>query len=153
MKLCRVCNEWKPLDDFYRMTGMRDGHRNECKSCNLRQKQDRYQQDPQRAIARVKKWQQDNAEQLNAYRRRRREFPEVKQRERNTHLRRKFNLTPEQYGERLTAQDGRCAICWRRPAPGTSLDVHHDQRRGQSEGCCAVSATTGSDCSPRTPCP
>ena len=32
---CNVCGESKPLDDFYRATGMADGHRSECKPCNL----------------------------------------------------------------------------------------------------------------------
>jgi hypothetical protein len=31
-KRCRKCGEVKSLDDFYRMTGMKDGHRNECKA-------------------------------------------------------------------------------------------------------------------------
>ena len=28
------CGELKPLEDFYRATGMRDGRRNECKPCS-----------------------------------------------------------------------------------------------------------------------
>ena len=33
-KRCDKCGEVKPLDEFYAMPGMRDGHRNDCKTCN-----------------------------------------------------------------------------------------------------------------------
>ena len=69
MKRCVVCGELKPVTDFYSMAGMRDGYRNDCKVCNLAARKRRYQADPAKAIARVKKWQQQNAERLNAYRR------------------------------------------------------------------------------------
>ena len=35
-KTCRICGETKPLEDFYAMVGMRDGHRKECKVCRTR---------------------------------------------------------------------------------------------------------------------
>jgi hypothetical protein len=31
LKTCRICGESKPLEAFYKMKGMRDGYRNECK--------------------------------------------------------------------------------------------------------------------------
>jgi hypothetical protein len=116
------------------MAGMRDGHRNECKACNLQQKHDRYIENPEQEIARVKAWQQANAERLNAYRRRRRKLPEVKQRERKSHLKRKFGLTPEEYAARLAAQGGVCAICERQPSAGRQLDIDHDHRTGEVRG-------------------
>jgi hypothetical protein len=83
MKRCSICGEQKPLEDFYRSAGMRDGHRNDCKSCNLAAKKRRYDNDPQLAIARVKKWQQANADRLNAYRRAHNATPERKRALRN----------------------------------------------------------------------
>ena len=94
---------------------MRDGHRNDCKQCNLEEKRQRYLADPAAAKARMKRWQQENPDRLNAYRRARRLEPEVKQRERAGHLKRKFGITREQYDAMLEAQAGVCAICGRTP--------------------------------------
>jgi len=41
-----------PLVDFYRASEMRDGHRNDCESCNLAAQKARYEADPAAAVAR-----------------------------------------------------------------------------------------------------
>lgn len=56
----------KPLEDFYRPAGMKDGYRHDCKACNLDEKRRRYLADPATAKARVKRWQQQNPDRLNA---------------------------------------------------------------------------------------
>ena len=109
---------------------MRDGHRNDCKQCNLDEKRQRYLADPALAKARVKRWQQANPERLNAYRRTRRREPEVKRRERAGHLMRKFGMTLEQYDAMLEAQGGGCAICSRAPKE-IALHVDHDHSTGR----------------------
>ena len=48
MKVCKVCGEEKPFSEFYKGKRMKDGHRNECKSCN-------------------KKWREENAEKIKNY--------------------------------------------------------------------------------------
>lgn len=130
MKTCKKCGVMKPLDDFYRSAGMRDGYRNDCKPCNLDEKRRRYLADPVAAKARVKRWQQENPERLNAYRRARRLEPEVKRRERAGHLMRKFGMTLDEYDVMLDAQNGGCAICTRAPEE-TSLHVDHDHSTGR----------------------
>src|SRR5436190_13017039 len=115
---------------FYKMKGMRDGHRNECKACNLAAKHERYVSDPAKEIARVKRWQQRNAERLNAYRREARLRPATKRRERASHLRRKFGLSLEQYDQLLANQGGVCAICGDPPEEDASLHIDHDHETG-----------------------
>jgi hypothetical protein len=129
-KHCHVCGKRKPLSDFYRAQGMRDGHRNDCKACNLAAKARRHAADPRPNIERARRWQRENPERVKASRRRRRQDPEVKQRERAGHLRRKFGITTEQYDAMLAAQQGGCAICGRTPRAGSSLHVDHDHATG-----------------------
>jgi hypothetical protein len=116
------------------MEGMRDGHRNECKACNLQQKHQRYLENPEPEIARVKAWQQANAERVNAAQRARRKRPEVKAANRAGHLKRKFGLTPAEYEAKLAAQGGACALCGRHPGPGRQLDIDHDHTSGAVRG-------------------
>jgi len=134
MKRCNKCGTIKPLDDFYKSAGMRDGHRNDCRVCNLREKQERYRANPDVAKARVKRWQQANAERVNEYHRHRRLEPAVKRAERAGHLKRKYGITIDQYEALLEAQGGGCAICGRPPRSDISLHVDHDHKTGRIRG-------------------
>jgi hypothetical protein len=134
MKKCRTCGLEKPLDDFYRASGTKDGHRGECKVCDLERKRQRYLADPETAIARVKRWQQANSDRVNEYHRVRRAKPEVKRADRANHLMRKYGITIEQYDELLAQQGGGCAICGREPRPDISLHLDHDHETGQLRG-------------------
>ncbi len=134
MKVCKKCGLTKPIDDFYRAAGMRDGHRNECKVCDLAAKRERYLANPQAAIARVKRWQQENPERHRENQRRMRSTPEGKERQRAGHLKRKYGITLEQYDKLLARQGGRCAICRREPRPDISLHLDHDHESGQLRG-------------------
>ncbi len=140
MKTCNKCGVTKPLESFYKAAGMRDGRRGDCKVCNLRAQHERYRADPAAGKARVKRWQQENAERVNAYWRMRRLEPEVKLRERAAHLKRKYGMTIEQYDAMLEAQGGGCFICGRPPRDDISLHVDHDHSTGKVRGilcfCC-----------------
>jgi hypothetical protein len=63
VKTCAVCGEAKPFADFYRAAGMKDGHRSECKACNLAARRAKYAENPRPYIDRVLKWQRANREQ------------------------------------------------------------------------------------------
>jgi len=134
MKRCNVCGELKPLEDFYKSAGMRDGHRNDCKRCNLARRAAKYAKDPAPFIARVKKWQQENAERLNAYRREYRSRPDRKTVEREYHLRRKYDITLAEYEALLEAQGGVCAICGEARPEERTLHVDHDHVTGKVRG-------------------
>lgn len=140
MKQCKKCGALKPLGDFYRCAGTRDGYRGDCKPCNLAAKHERYMANPAKVKVQVKRWQQANAERVNATQRRRRAKPEVKLQARAAHLMRKFGLTLEQYDAMLEAQGGGCFLCGRPPREDISLHVDHDHSTGRVRGilcfCC-----------------
>jgi hypothetical protein len=134
MKRCRVCGERKPLTDFYKMAGMADGYRNDCKVCNLAAKAARTAANPEANRERVRRWQRENPERLQAYRREYRRRPERQAADREYHLKRKYGITLEQYNEIFEAQDGVCAIC-REPRPEErTLHVDHDHDTGEIRG-------------------
>lgn len=134
MKRCAKCGESKPIDDFYRAAGTRDGHRGECKACNSAAKKAWYRANTDRVKANVKRWQKEDAEHHNAQQRVRRQDPERKRKERAGHLRRKYGITLEQYEEMLEAQGGVCGICEREPNPNISLHVDQDHETGAIRG-------------------
>ena len=134
MKTCSKCGVLKPLEDFYKMGGMRDGHRNDCKACNLAAKAARHRANPTPARERAKAWNQDHPEQVKARRARYVADGRKQASDRRSHLRRKYGITPEQYDEMLAAQGGGCAICGRPPRPDISLHVDHDHATGAVRG-------------------
>jgi hypothetical protein len=134
VKRCKVCGERKPFEDFYRAAGMADGFRNDCKVCNLAARAAKYAADPKPYIERVKKWQQENSERLNEYRRGYRKRPDRKAADREGHLRRKYGITVADYERMLEEQNGGCRICGRQPPDGMSLHVDHDHESNKVRG-------------------
>ena len=138
-KQCRICGEWKPLEDFYRMAGMRDGHRNECKPCNLADKRERYARDPTKYKAMVKRWQQGNSDRLNAYRRDYNRRPERKRKSRDAYYRRTFGISADDFDALLGEQGGGCAICGAVPEREASFHLDHDHVTGEIRGILCLS--------------
>ncbi len=143
MKRCVVCGELKPFDDFYRMKGMRDGHRNDCKACHRSAKRARYAADPAKYKAMVKRWQQENADRLNAYRRERNTLPEVKRRQRDAYYLRTYGISADEVDGMLTAQGGGCAICGMQPERLASLHLDHDHEHGHLRGILCIDCNHG----------
>ena len=134
MKRCKHCHHEKPLSAFYGDKAARDGLRPECKACTAARRKQWYAVNKEREIARVKGWQQENAERLNTYRRQRRTNPAVKQRDRANYLKRKYGMTLEDYDRLLVEQGGGCAICGRPPRDDIALHVDHDHETGRVRG-------------------
>jgi hypothetical protein len=134
MKRCNVCGVLKPLDDFYRASGMRDGHRNDCKACNLAAKRARTALDPQANRDRVRRWQQENYGRYRSRQRLYRQQPERKAADREYHLKRKYGITLEDYERMLEAQGGVCAICGEPRPEERTLHVDHDHETGEVRG-------------------
>ena len=54
MKWCRMCQQYKPLDEFYRKSGTPDGHAYECKSCRTdhqrKKREEKRQNQPEKVV-------------------------------------------------------------------------------------------------------
>ena len=123
MKRCTKCGLSKPPAEFYAVKGGRDGLRGDCKACHAARAKAWYAKNRVKAIANVKRWQQENAEHVRAYRR---EHNASRTREiRAGHLRRTFGLSLDDYDAMLAAQGGGCAICGEQPMAGQSLHIDH----------------------------
>jgi hypothetical protein len=135
-KHCKVCGELKPLDDFYRHDACKDGHRPECKACNLAEKARRHAADPEPARERTRAWREvpENRERTKANQARYRDDGRKAISNRRSHLKRKYGITLEDYEAKLVEQGGVCGICGREPRPDISLHVDHDHGSGALRG-------------------
>ena len=143
MKRCKVCGEVKPLDDFYRCAGMKDGHRHDCKVCNLAAKKARYDADPQKAITRVVTWQKANADHVRAVRRAHNATPERQRKQRDSYYLRTYGLTADQFDALLEQQGGGCAICRKLFERLASMHLDHDHRTGRIRGILCLNCNQG----------
>ena len=142
-KICRKCERVRPLDEFYRDTNARDGRRPECIPCARALRRAWYQRNREKAIADVKRWQAENRGRHLETQRVRRQRPEVKQRDRAGHLKRKYGMTLGQYDALLAAQGGGCAICHRPPNDVISLHVDHEHSSGRVRALLCVRCNNG----------
>jgi hypothetical protein len=135
MKRCKKCGELKPLSEFYKAQGSADGHRGDCKVCNLARKKSWYLQNREAVIEKVKQWQRENPDRLGETRRAYRATHKAEFRE--GHLQRTFGISQADYDAMLAAQGGGCAICGKRPGK-TALHVDHDHETGLVRGLLCV---------------
>lgn len=105
MKLCRVCGEEKPLNDFHNSSQTKDGKCPRCKKCD--------------ATAR-RKWSKNNPERSRESSRRR-------------NLLCKYGITVEEYEELLRKQKDVCGICEGKSSD-RNLAVDHDHTTGRVRG-------------------
>jgi hypothetical protein len=141
VKRCKKCNDIKPVSEFYRATGTRDGLRGQCKACEDARHKAWYRRNRKRAIGYAKRWQEANAERVRDYQRQYR--AEHAQQFREGHLRRVFDLTGAEYQALLDAQGGGCALCGRAPRVGRSLHVDHNHETGAVRGLLCFRCNVG----------
>jgi hypothetical protein len=142
-KRCNKCWETKPLSDFYRATGARDGYRGECIDCAKVIRRKQYDATRELAIERATQWRIDNPERFAAYQAEYRNRPERKRKMRDLYYRRTFGISADDFDAMLEAQGGCCAICGCRPEREASLHVDHDHATGQIRGIVCLNCNQG----------
>jgi hypothetical protein len=98
LKYCSTCKKDKPIDQFNKNKTKKDGYATQCKTCRSEYSHNRYA-----TSAEYRKQIKDNE------------------------LKSDYNLTPEQYINKLNSQNGKCAICGQSKSKfNRALAVDHD---------------------------
>ncbi len=63
-KICTECGQEKPISEFNKNKGSKDGHQSRCRSCFSKYNKARYHADPSRFISDVRKYREENKENL-----------------------------------------------------------------------------------------
>jgi hypothetical protein len=125
MKRCTKCGEIKEETESYAAKGTKDGLRVDCKACHIARRKAWYAANREKAIAHVKRWQQENPDRLREYRLKNRDNRPLQMR--TLHLRSTFGMTVEEYSAMLAAQRGGRAVCGDQREDGRSLYIDHDE--------------------------
>lgn len=122
MKVCGGCDTNKPKSDFYKDIKMKDGLYTQCKVCKNKQNK-KYRDTPNGKIISRKSLYKYNTSSKGK---------EIK---RNSELKRKYNITSEEYTRILKDQGGVCAICGSSTPGGPGkFHVDHDHDTGKVRG-------------------
>ena len=104
MKKCTVCNEEKPLDEFYNYKTSKDGKSYRCKSCDSAARRQYYLENETSKEKRLERTRK--------------------------HRYKTYGITPEEYDSLLKEQDHKCGICGgtdtHSPSKYFSVDHCHD---------------------------
>lgn len=138
-----MCGVEKPVDDFYRAAGARDGHRGECKACNQAVKRERYLANREQFIEKARRWQLENPKRVREYRKERNARPEVKRRQRDAYYKRTYGITADEVDAMFADQNGQCAICRQTPERLAQMHVDHDHELGHLRGLLCSSCNQG----------
>ena len=120
-KKCKNCDNELPLDQFYKTS--RGGFQAECKSCASKKNKLYYEQNRDKLLERVKRYNKSHPDKRNSLNYRIRD------------LKKKYDITLSDYSELLNAQNNSCAICGKRSDNmRKSLSVDHDHSNNKIRG-------------------
>src|ERR1700681_544629 len=97
-KTCGQCQITKPINEFYKAKGYRDGRKNQCKTC---------------VLASNYAWSAQNRDKRREYGKlsMRRAVAKDPNFHRRKNLKRQYGITLEECEQRFAAQGNACAIC------------------------------------------
>ena len=67
-KVCSKCKEEKPITEFGKDKGRKDGRKYNCKVCRRESQKKYYEDNQEKERARIKKYKEDNREKISAWR-------------------------------------------------------------------------------------
>ena len=130
-KACSQCRVVKSADEFYRnKANQTTGLSSACKDCLYRDKREYYKANAERLRRRSQQYRDENPE-LGRYIRR------------NSHLRRKYGISVQDYDDMLERQQGACAICEKSAEVVGKLFVDHDHATGLVRGLLCHTCNVG----------
>jgi hypothetical protein len=141
VKQCRICGELKSLSEFYKASGMKDGHRGECRACFQAERRKNYKS--AEAVARTQRWRDANPARFKAWQAEYRNRPERKRAMRDLYYRRTFGITADDVDALIEKQGGVCAICGRTPTRLASWHVDHCHETGVVRGMLCIDCNQG----------
>ena len=94
-----------------------------------------------KAVARARKWREDNPERTKALHRAR--YLAMRDQIRDTNLRKKYRIPLVAYEAMLENQGGVCAICFGAQIKGKSMCVDHDHETGSVRSLLCDSCNNG----------
>ena len=127
-KICPKCKKEKHINLYHRNKTKKDGLCYSCKEC-VSQYDKRYRQrNLEKATAQKKAYYQAHKEKSSLY-------------GKKSNLKRKYNMTLEQYDQMFETQGGVCAICGL-PELMKRLAVDHNHKTGEIRGLLCYSCNT-----------
>jgi hypothetical protein len=143
LKACSKCGELKPLQDYYKAAGTRDGHRGECIHCAKVIRRQWYEANHAKAVDAAKRWQARNPQKHASYQQEYRNRPERKRAMRDMYYRRTFGITADDVDALIEKQGGVCVICGRTPERLASWHVDHCHETGVVRGILCIDCNQG----------
>lgn len=117
MKQCSGCTKWKPLTEFFKDKGFKDGHYSRCKECKTKATYEWRKNNKKEYNSGAKRWRDENPDKQHA-----------------NEIKRRYGLDIKDYDMMLVNQDHKCAICPRQHDPSKKrgrLYVDHCHKTGK----------------------
>ena len=150
-KTCIKCGEVKPLSEFYKDKGKKDGHYGACKKCVLQLRKEYYSENRDKRLEYKKEYdsrpenrdkileyqkeyRSENRDKLSEYMKDYNSKQENKDRKKCLELQRSYGITLDEYNEMSHNQKGCCAICGKHVLETGTLCVDHNHDTGAVRG-------------------
>lgn len=127
-KLCTKCKIEKNLDNFSKDKHTKCGYTHQCKQCRNERTVKYYKDNPDKAKDKNERQRKNRKDFYSSQ--------EGIKSSRRSHLKRRFNMTIDQYDEMAEKQNHKCAICNESEVYSRNkfLCVDHDHKTGERRG-------------------